>query len=132
LESVLRWKKLTVGISALLFALALWGFSRMGGEFIPTLEEGDMTVEFSMMQGTSLTQMVESTTKAEEILMKKLPGSETGGEPHRLGEIPTDPMPVERADIMVAMKPKETWREEVCDREEMQEAMEEALSVLPG
>ncbi|MCW5925250.1 MAG: CusA/CzcA family heavy metal efflux RND transporter [Saprospiraceae bacterium] len=132
LEGVLRWKKLTIGISALLFALALWGFSRMGGEFIPTLEEGDLTVEFSMMQGTSLTQMVESTTKAEEILMKNFP--EVKQVVSRIGsaEIPTDPMPVERADIMVAMKPKDTWREEVCDREEMQEAMEQALSVLPG
>ncbi|MBK8920695.1 MAG: CusA/CzcA family heavy metal efflux RND transporter [Saprospirales bacterium] len=132
LESVLRWKKLTASISALLFALALWGFSRMGGEFIPTLEEGDMTVEFSMMQGTSLTQMVESTTKAEEILIKNFP--EVKQVVSRIGsaEIPTDPMPVERADIMVAMQPKETWREEVCDREKMQEAMEEALSVLPG
>lgn len=132
LERVLHWKKLTVGISALLFALALWGFSRMGGEFIPTLEEGDLTVEFSMMQGTSLSQMVESTTRAEEILIKNFP--EVKQVVSRIGsaEIPTDPMPVERADIMVAMKPKETWREEVCDREEMQEAMEEALSALPG
>lgn len=132
LEGVLRWKKLTIGISALLFVLALWGFSRMGGEFIPTLEEGDLTVEFSMMQGTSLTQMVESTTKAEEILMKNFP--EVKQVVSRIGsaEIPTDPMPVERADIMVAMKPKDTWREEVCDREEMQEAMEQALSALPG
>ncbi len=132
LEGVLRWKKLTVGISIVLFALAVCGFTRLGGEFIPTLEEGDLTVEFSMMQGTSLTQMVESTTKAEKILMEKFP--EVKQVVSRIGsaEIPTDPMPVERADIMVAMKSKDTWREEVCDREEMQEAMEKALSVLPG
>ncbi len=132
LDGALHWKKGTIGVSALLFALTLWGFSRLGGEFIPTLEEGDLTVEFSMMQGTSLSQMVESTTRAEEILMKKFP--EVKQVVSRIGsaEIPTDPMPVERADIMVAMKPKETWREEVCDREEMQEAMEQALSALPG
>lgn len=132
LEGALRWKKTTVGISALLFALTLWGFSRLGGEFIPTLEEGDLTVEFSMMQGTSLTQMVESTTKAEQILMKNFP--EVKQVVSRIGsaEIPTDPMPVERGDVMVAMKPKETWRAEVGDREKMQEAMEEALSALPG
>ena len=132
LKGVLRWKKLTASIAVVLFALALWGFSRMGGEFIPTLEEGDLTVEFSMMQGTSLTQMMESTTKAEEILMKNFP--EVKQVVSRIGsaEIPTDPMPVERADIMVSMKPKDTWREEVCDREEMQEAMEKALSALPG
>ncbi|MEK7257598.1 MAG: efflux RND transporter permease subunit, partial [Bacteroidota bacterium] len=132
LEGVLHWKKLTSGIAVVLFGLAVWGFTRLGGEFIPTLEEGDLTVEFSMMQGTSLTQMVESTTKAEEILLKNFP--EVKQVVSRIGsaEIPTDPMPVERADIMVAMQPKKTWREEVCDREKMQEAMEKALSALPG
>ncbi len=132
LNGVLRWKKSTIGVSMLLFALAIWAFSRMGGEFIPTLEEGDLTVEFSMMQGTSLTQMVESTTKAEQILMQKFP--EIKQVVSRIGsaEIPTDPMPVERADVMVAMHPKTTWRSEVGNRESMQEAMEEALSALPG
>ncbi|HLF62209.1 MAG TPA: CusA/CzcA family heavy metal efflux RND transporter [Saprospiraceae bacterium] len=132
LSTVLKWKKLTVGIAVVLFALSLLGFSRLGGEFIPTLEEGDLTVEFSMMQGTSLTQMTESTTKAEEILIKNFP--EVKQVVSRIGsaEIPTDPMPVERGDIMVSMKPKKTWREEVSNREEMQEAMEIALSVLPG
>ncbi|MBI5915827.1 MAG: CusA/CzcA family heavy metal efflux RND transporter [Bacteroidetes bacterium] len=132
LEAVLRWKKITAAVAILLFALTIWGFTRLGGEFIPTLEEGDLTVEFSMMQGTSLTQMTESTTRAEVILMKNFP--EVRQVVSRIGsaEIPTDPMPVERGDVMVAMKPKGTWREEVGDREKMQEAMEEALSALPG
>ncbi len=132
LNTVLHWKKLTVGIGIIMLILSVLAFNRLGGEFIPTLEEGDLTVEFSMMQGTSLTQMTESTTKAEEILLSKFP--EVKQVVSRIGsaEIPTDPMPVERADIMVSMKPKESWREEVCNREEMQEAMEEALSVLPG
>jgi cobalt-zinc-cadmium resistance protein CzcA len=107
-------------------------FNGMGGEFIPTLEEGDLTVEISMMQGTSLSQVVETFGKAEKILRDNFP--EVRQVVTRIGsaEIPTDPMPVERGDMMVSMKPKETWREEVCDREEMQEAMERALSVLPG
>ncbi len=132
LNTVLRWKKLTVGIGLVLLVLSLLAFNRLGGEFIPTLEEGDLTVEFSMMQGTSLTQMTESTSKAEKILLSKFP--EVKQVVSRIGsaEIPTDPMPVERADIMVSMKPKDTWREEVCNREEMQEAMEDALSILPG
>ncbi|MEP6792711.1 MAG: CusA/CzcA family heavy metal efflux RND transporter [Saprospiraceae bacterium] len=132
LETVLRWKKLTVSLGIILLALSFWGFSKLGGEFIPTLEEGDLTVEFSMMQGTSLTQMIESTTRAEEMLMNNFP--EVKQVVSRIGsaEIPTDPMPVERADIMVSMKPKNTWREEVCNRVKMQEAMEEVLNDLPG
>lgn len=130
LITVLRFKKITISLSILLFALALWIFSTMGGEFIPTLEEGDLTVEISMMQGTSLSQTVKTFSKAEEIIRKKFP--EVKQAVTRIGsaEIPTDPMPIERGDMMLSMKPKEEWR--VNSREEMQEMIEESLSVLPG
>ncbi|MCB9343459.1 MAG: CusA/CzcA family heavy metal efflux RND transporter [Lewinellaceae bacterium] len=132
LEFALRFKIAVVAAAIALFAISLLVFNRMGGEFIPTLEEGDLTVEISMMQGTSLSQVVETFGKAEKILKERFP--EVRQVVTRIGsaEIPTDPMPVERGDLMISMKPKEKWREEVCDREEMQEAMEEALSVLPG
>ena len=130
LTTVLRFKKITISLSILLFAFALWIFSTMGGEFIPTLEEGDLTVEISMMQGTSLSQTVKTFSKAEEIIRKEFP--EVKQAVTRIGsaEIPTDPMPIERGDMMLSMKPKEEWR--VNSREEMQEMIEESLSVLPG
>lgn len=130
LTTVLRFKKITISLSILLFAFALWLFSSMGGEFIPTLEEGDLTVEISMMQGTSLSQTVKTFSKAEEIVRKEFP--EVKQAVTRIGsaEIPTDPMPIERGDMMLSMKPKEEWR--VNSREEMQEMIEESLSVLPG
>ncbi len=131
LNKVIRFKKLTVAIAFMLFGLSLWLFSTMGGEFIPTLEEGDLTVEISMMQGASLTQVIETFTKAEKILKDKFP--EIKQIVTRIGsaEIPTDPMPIERGDMMISMKPKEEWTSAET-REEMQEAMEEALSSLPG
>jgi len=131
LNKVLRWKKLTVTIAFILFGLSIWLFSTIGGEFIPTLEEGDLTVEISMAQGASLTQVVETFTKAEKILKAKFP--EIKQVVTRIGsaEIPTDPMPIERGDMMISMKPKEEWTS-AESREEMQEAMEEALSSLPG
>ncbi len=131
LASVLKFKKLTVTIAVLLFAISIWIFSKMGGEFIPNLEEGDLTVEISMAQGTSLTQVVETFGKAEKILKENFP--EVKQAVTRIGssEIPTDPMPIERGDMMVAMKPKEEWKT-AKTREEMMEKMEEALSVLPG
>ncbi len=109
-----------------LFLLSLIAFLKMGGEFIPTLEEGDFAIEFAMMQGTSLKQMVETTTKAEKILKSKFP--EVNQVVTRIGsaEIPTDPMPMERADIMVAMKDKGEWTS-AASKEEMMEKMEEAL-----
>lgn len=56
-----------------LFIVSLGVFNRLGGEFIPTLEEGDLTVEISMIQGTSLTQVIETFGMAEKILKDKFP-----------------------------------------------------------
>lgn len=131
LERALGFKKLVVAIAILCFAFTLWLFSNMGGEFLPQLDEGDLAVEIAMSQGTSLTQVVETFGKAEKILKDKFP--EIKQVVTRIGsaEIPTDPMPVERGDMMVAMLPKEEWTT-AKTREEMSEQIEEALSVLPG
>jgi heavy metal efflux system protein len=131
LEKALRFKKLTITAAIVLFGVSMWLFSGMGGEFLPQLDEGDLTVEISMAQGTSLTQVVETFGKAEKILKSEFP--EVKQVVTRIGsaEIPTDPMPVERGDMMVAMKPKGEWKT-AKTKEEMTEKMEEALSVLPG
>ncbi len=121
-------RKAIIVVSALaLFVVSLVMFLNMGGEFIPTLEEGDFAIEFAMMQGTSLKQMTETTGKAEKILKTKFP--EVSQVVSRIGsaEIPTDPMAMERADIMVAMKPKDEWTSAET-KEEMMEKMEEELS----
>jgi cobalt-zinc-cadmium resistance protein CzcA len=131
LNFTLRFKKSVVAIFFALFLFSLWVFGNMGGEFIPTLEEGDLTVEITMMQGTSLTQVVQTFGEAEKILKNKFP--EIRQIVTRIGsaEIPTDPMPIERGDMMIQMKPKEEWTSAET-REQMQEAMEEALSTIPG
>jgi len=128
---VLRAKILTVSLTVVLFILSLWAFNRMGGEFIPTLEEGDLTVEISMMQGTSLSEVVKTFGKAEKILKDKFPELKQAVTRIGSSEIPTDPMPMERGDMMLAMKPKSEWTS-AESREEMMEEMEEALSVIPG
>lgn len=114
-----------------LFCVSIVGFKFLGGEFIPSLEEGDFAVEMSMSQGTSLSQMVESCTKAEKLLKKEYP--EIKQVVSRIGsaEIPTDPMPVERADIMIALKPKAEWTS-AKTTPELMEKMEETLSAIPG
>lgn len=127
----LRKKKTIVTFAVLLFAFSVFAFLRMGGEFIPTLEEGDLTVEFKMIQGTSLSQTIKSCTQAEKILKEKFPEVEQVVSRIGSAEIPTDPMPLETADIMVIMKDKSQWTS-AHSREEMQEKMEEALSVLAG
>ena len=131
LDWVLARNKNVITGAVALFCISVVGFKYLGGEFIPSLEEGDFAVEMSMSQGTSLSQMVESCTKAEELLKKEYP--EIKQVVSRIGspEIPTDPMPVERADIMIALKPKAEWTS-AKTTPELMEKMEETLSAIPG
>lgn len=131
LDWVLARNKDVITGAVALFCVSIVGFKFLGGEFIPSLEEGDFAVEMSMSQGTSLSQMVESCTKAEKLLKKEYP--EIKQVVSRIGsaEIPTDPMPVERADIMIALKPKAEWTS-AKTTPELMEKMEETLSAIPG
>ena len=131
LDWVLARNKDVITGAVALFCVSIVGFNYLGGEFIPSLEEGDFAVEMSMSQGTSLSQMVESCTKAEKLLKKEYP--EIKQVVSRIGsaEIPTDPMPVERADIMIALKPKAEWTS-AKTTPELMEKMEETLSAIPG
>ena len=127
----LNWSKTLIASMVVLFAISLLVFNRLGGEFIPSLEEGDFAAEISMAQGTSLSQMVESTMQAEKILKAQFP--EVKQAVTRIGssEIPTDPMPVERADMLISLIPKAQWTS-AKTKDELMEKMEEALSVIPG
>lgn len=131
LDWVLARNKDVITGAVALFCVSIVGFKYLGGEFIPSLEEGDFAVEMSMSQGTSLSQMVESCTKTEKLLKKEYP--EIKQVVSRIGsaEIPTDPMPVERADIMIALKPKAEWTS-AKTTPELMEKMEETLSAIPG
>lgn len=116
LDWVLVQRRNVITGAVALFCVSLVGFKYLGGEFIPSLEEGDFAVEMSMAQGTSLSQMVESCTKAEQLLKAEYP--EVKQVVSRIGsaEIPTDPMPVERADIMIALNPKPNGRRQPLRR----------------
>ena len=131
LNWVLKQNKNVITGAVALFCVSLVAFKFLGGEFIPSLEEGDFAVEMSMSQGTSLSQMVESCTKAEKLLKAEYP--EVKQVVSRIGsaEIPTDPMPVERADIMISLKPKAEWTSAEAT-EELMEKMEETLHTIPG
>lgn len=131
LNWVLKQNKNVITGAVALFCVSLVAFKFLGGEFIPSLEEGDFAVEMSMSQGTSLSQMVESCTKAEKLLRAEYP--EMKQVVSRIGsaEIPTDPMPVERADIMISLKPKAEWTSAETT-EELMEKMEETLHTIPG
>lgn len=114
-----------------LFVIAFMVYKNLGGEFIPTLEEGDFAVETRVITGSSLSNTIKATTKAEKIILDNFPEvlqvvSKIGS-----GEIPTDPMPVEAADLMIILKDKSEWVS-ASTREELANKMAEALEDIPG
>ena len=131
LRFCLRFSIPLVLVMALLFAGCLRLFSTLGGEFIPTLEEGDFAVEISMAQGTSLSQMVQTTSMAEKILLQQYPEIKQAVTRIGSAEIPTDPMPVERADMLISLVPKKEWKS-ARTKDELMARMAESLSVIPG
>ena len=108
LSSLRHKSKIIVG-ACIAFTIALLGFFKMGGEFIPTLEEGDMALQVSAMPGTSLSKSIQITTKIEKLLKKKFPEIKSVVSKIGASEIPTDPMGIENYDIMIIMKDKSQW-----------------------
>lgn len=131
LNGALRFKKSIVAISVGLLVITYFVFRSLGGEFIPTLEEGDFAVELRLGQGTSLSQTIELYTKAEKILKQQIPEIKQAVTRIGSAEIPTDPMPIEGGDMMLAMKPKDEWTT-AGTQAEMIEKIKQALTVIPG
>jgi len=132
INGALKHKFIVVASSAVLFVISLVFFLRMGGEFLPTLEEGDFAVETRVLTGSSLSYTIEASTKASEILLREFP-DEVKEVVGKIGssEIPTDPMPIEACDLMVILKDKDDWKK-ANSREELAEKMGEALEAIPG
>ncbi len=132
LKKALEFKKVVLSIAVGLFALAFIIFQNMGGEFIPTIEEGDLAINATIMTGSSLTQMVETTTKYEQILKAKFPEIKTIVTKIGSGEIPTDPMPIESGDLIIVLKDKKEWKGKYRNWEEIANAMKKEMEIIPG
>ncbi|WP_299183375.1 CusA/CzcA family heavy metal efflux RND transporter [uncultured Aquimarina sp.] len=131
LERALQKGKLIVGIAIGLFALVVFMFTRMGGEFIPQLDEGDIAFHAILKPGSSLTETIETTTKIEQIVKAKFPEVDKIVSRIGVAEIPTDPMPMDLADVFVILKPKSEWTT-VSSKGELIEEMKEAVEIVPG
>jgi cobalt-zinc-cadmium resistance protein CzcA len=106
-------------------------FTRLGGEFIPQLEEGDLAAGVITLQGGSLTNTVEQVEKANKILLANFPEIKHTVCKIGAGEIPTDPTPMETGDYIITLKPKSEWTS-AKTREELVEKMDESLIPLAG
>ena len=127
----LQFKALVIGAAVVLLIGSIFLFMRLGGEFIPTLDEGDYVVQPILKPGTSLSETVDISTKLERILLKNFP--EVSQVVTRIGaaEVPTDPMSMEMTDVIIRLKPKAEWVS-AESKDELADKMKEAMSVLPG
>lgn len=116
-----------VAFSALIGSVLL--FTRLGAEFIPTLDEGDFAMQMTLPAGSSLSNSIEISTQAQDVLMKKFPEIKHVVAKIGTAEVPTDPMAVEDADVMIIMKPFDEWTS-AASRAEMVEKMKKALEPL--
>ncbi len=127
----LKRKIIIIATSIMLFAISVVVFLNMGGEFIPTLDEGDFAVETRCLTGSSLSQTVETALRASKILKEKFPEVKEVIGKIGSSEIPTDPMPVEACDLIVVLKDKSEWTS-AESRDELAEKMTKALEAIPG
>ncbi len=130
LEKAIRVKFIVIALSLGMFTISIFLFSRMGGEFLPKLGEGDFAFHCILPQGTSLSQSLETSMQASKIIKKfdevKMVVGKTGA-----AEVPTDPMPPEATDLMIILKPQGEWKTDKT-YDELSNQMMEKLEVIPG
>ncbi len=122
-----RWVTLTAGVLSLATGVAL--FTRLGAEFVPQLDEGDLLIEVRRLPGIALTESVAMSLRVESAV-RAVPEvdhviSRTGAP-----EVATDPMGVEQSDVYVTLKPREQWRKGLVKADiakQVSEAVEEAV-----
>ncbi len=132
----LQWscKHKRIVLGAALISLIITGlvFSRIGGEFVPTLDEGDFVIQPALKTGTSLSETIKMTTQMENILLDKF-SDEVEQIVCRIGaaEVPTDPMSMEEIDMIIKLRAKKEWKK-ASTKEELANEFKSALSIIPG
>ncbi|MBC9796728.1 CusA/CzcA family heavy metal efflux RND transporter [Sinomicrobium weinanense] len=131
LKKALKFKYAVVISAVGLLGISLFVFSRMGGEFLPKLDEGDMAVQVLLRPGSSLSESIATTTKVEKIVTS-FPEVKTMVSRIGVADIPTDPMPMDIADCIITLeKDKLRWTS-ADTKEELIEKIKEAIETIPG
>jgi cobalt-zinc-cadmium resistance protein CzcA len=131
LSKALAIPRTIIGITLSLFVLALIILSFMGGEFMPSLEEGDFAVETRVLPGSNLQTSMTAISQGAKILLEKFPEVEKIVGKTGSSEVPTDPMPIDASDMMVILKDKSEWTS-ASTFDELSEKMAKELEAVPG
>ncbi|WP_026934557.1 CusA/CzcA family heavy metal efflux RND transporter [Christiangramia echinicola] len=132
LKGALKLKLIVIGSAVVLLVLAGFLFSRMGGEFVPQLDEGDIAMQALIRPGSSLTESIEVSKKIENILLENFPEIKTATARIGVADIPTDPMPMDIADMyLILEKDKDKWETSETKEgliEQIKEKLDEELT----
>jgi cobalt-zinc-cadmium resistance protein CzcA len=131
LDFVLRNQAPTVAAAVVMVALSALLATRMGAEFVPSLDEGDIALQALRVPGTSLTQAIEMQ-QALEKRIKAFPEVDKIFAKIGTAEIATDPMPPNVADNFVMLKPASEWPDPKRSKDDLVKAMQEAVEQIPG
>ena len=109
LDGVLRWPRATIAVAVLLLAATAWPMLRIGGEFMPPLDEGDLLYMPTALPGLSAGKAAELLQQTDR-LIKTLPEVATVHGKAGRAETATDPAPMEMFETTIQFKPKSQWR----------------------
>ncbi|GEP56488.1 efflux RND transporter permease subunit [Reyranella soli] len=131
LEQAIHLRLVVVGLAALLIVVSGVAASRMGGEFIPSLDEGDIAMHAMRIPGTSLSQSVQMQEALEKALLEFPEVKEVVA---KIGtaEVATDPMPPNVADNFIMLKPRAEWPDPKRPKADLVAALEKRAAEVPG
>ena len=132
IDWAIQRSRIVIAIAMVLLISGGFLFTRMGAEFIPKLDEGDFAFQAFLKPGTSLTEVKKASTRLEQIVLENFP-DEIESIQSRIGvaDLPTDPMPIDIADIFVILTPQDQWTK-AESKKELIDKVKEKVSVLPG
>ena len=131
LQKVLGFPKTVIAIVLGLFVTAVVILANLGGEFIPSIEEGDYAVETRVLSGSNLNTSIENIQKVAGILKARFPEVKNIVTKIGSSEVPTEPLPMDMGDMIINLKPKKEWTS-AKTFDELSEKMGEAASEVPG
>ncbi len=131
LEGAMRLRYVVVGLAFLMVVVAGVAASRMGGEFIPSLDEGDIAMHAMRIPGTSLSQSVQMQEALEKAILEFPEVKEVAA---KIGtaEVATDPMPPNVADNFILLKPRSEWPDPKRSKADLVAAIEKRVEQIPG
>ncbi|WP_050478416.1 CusA/CzcA family heavy metal efflux RND transporter [Herbaspirillum rhizosphaerae] len=125
-------KPIVLSLAAAVIVLCGLLGTKLGSEFVPILNEGDLAIQALRIPGTSLTQSVEMQQQLERTLKDKFPEIERVFARTGTAEVASDPMPPNISDGYIMLKPQDEWPKPRKTQAQLQDAIQDAVAALPG